>query len=145
MDTQQLAAAKEFNENDLDPAPALVGRVNVSPIAPRRQVAIPRGEGKPPLVVNVVDKQAVFCIPHEDLKARLASLAVRPVSERVLVYDARGELIARFENMDQAKKTFKAAGCQKKVDEFLAFQAKEQANAKKKSDALARALERKAA
>lgn len=140
--TQTLAAPQEFDESNPEAALPQVNRVNVSPAAPKRTVMVPRGKDRPPVAVQVIDKNAMFCVPVQTLAARLHSVVTRPISERVMVYDPEGLLLARFESMEQARQKFAEAGVQKRVDDWFAFQAKEQAKARHKSDQLARALQK---
>lgn len=108
----QLGAPMEFTE-DVEQAAAVPavskGGVRITNEVPTKQVGIVTG-GNRRITVFMVDKEAVFSIPHEQLRARWANVVVRPVSGKVMVYDLKGDTVARFADWAQAEKEFKAAG-----------------------------------
>jgi hypothetical protein len=124
--SETLAKPQEFNENmgavDVptsvrmrrDGAPRIV----ISERAPRVAITIPTGLNKT-MTVEVVDKSVYFHPEPDIIRARWHDVAVLP-NERVLVWDAQGALIARFESWEQASKLFKQTDTLKAIEAKLA-------------------------
>lgn len=109
----QLGAPMEFDEAVAAPAPALTvaerPRLLVTTEIPKKQIGIVTG-GNRRITVFMVDKAAAFVAPSEQLRARWHDVVVRPTSGRVVVYDGKGVIIARFDDLAQAQAAFKQAG-----------------------------------
>lgn len=91
----------------------------ISHTIPRVTINIPTGVNKV-TPVSVVDKGVNFHPPVELLRARFDQVVRRAVSDRTMVYDADGKLIARFEDWNQAKAVFKKAGILEVVEKQIA-------------------------
>ena len=93
---------------DVEGAPINVDVV-IATRVPTRDLEVRNSVGKLIRTLRQVDKSAIFALPAGTLRATAAIATFKP-SGKVLIQTREGELLARFNDRDQATKHLKAAG-----------------------------------
>lgn len=93
---------------DVEGAPINVDVVIADRI-PTRDLEVRNSVGKLIRTLRQVDKSAIFALPAGTLRATAAIATFKP-SGKVLIQTREGELLARFNDREQATKFLKQAG-----------------------------------